>query len=118
VVELRDVSITRFWTHAVTVLTPVWAPDRYGNVVPDWTQPPARRDATGWFTREATTEVVDGRETIVSDWSLSLPPDDPIGKYDRVERNGTVYTIVGDIERGEMPGGVHHLVVRLRSFTG
>lgn len=110
-------SINRFFVHPVTVVTPAERADSYGNAVADWASA-QRRDALGWFAQDTTTEVIDGRETITSDWSLSLPATDPITARDRIERNGRTYTIVGEVQPGETPAGTHHLVVHLRTFTG
>jgi head-tail adaptor len=109
--------IERFWVHDVTIARAAVTADRYGDARPDWADA-ARTAVRGWLAREATTEVRDGREEVISDYILSLPPGTDVVATDRIEARGGVYEVVGDVEEAPTPVGTHHLILRLRTFRG
>lgn len=109
--------IDRFWVHPVAVVRPALVADRYGDQVPDWAAA-ARNTVNGWLAREATTEIRDGREEVISDYTLSLPAGTDVAAGDRIETTRGAFEVVGDVEEAPTPAGTHHLILRLRTFRG
>lgn len=107
-------SIDRFFTTAVTIVTPGSTTDRYDDLVPDWTNPVAEIESAGWLTQVDTTEEVVGRDAVVTGWMLFLPPSDAITVADRVIANGSIFEVDGDPHYAQTPAGVHHIEARLR----
>jgi head-tail adaptor len=109
--------IDRFWVHPVTVARPVMVADRYGDQVPDFGSG-ARTPVNGWLARQDTSEIRDGREEVISDYTLTLPAGTDVAASDRIETARGVYEVVGDVEEAPTPAGTHHLILRLRTFRG
>lgn len=85
--------------------------DRYGDATSVET---SRVHYAARVEQAASTETTEGRDTIVSDWRLYLPPDAVIGASDRVECSGNVFEVVGAPDAVRSPRGVHHIEARLR----
>ena len=116
---MASATFARFMVHNVDLLTPEYITGRYGDLVPDWTQPPAATlAAKGWFTRTDTDEMAQGREAITDVYELSLDIAVPIADDMRVVHRGVTYEIRGSIETGASPDGDHHLIARLRRVEG
>jgi head-tail adaptor len=112
-------GLARFLVHDVTLLTPTYVTDRYGDTYADWTQPPATSTAAkGWFTRKSTDEMADGREAITDVYELTLPAEVPTSDDMRVERDGRAYEIRGSVNVAPAPEGPHHSIVELRRVEG
>lgn len=100
-------------TQTVTVLHfDEGAKDSHGNREPSWD------DGGEHLVRlEQTdaTEVLVGRDTLVSDWRLYLHEDAVIGGRDRVvDEDGRTFEVMGSPEVQRSPRGPHHIVARLR----
>lgn len=114
------VSLDSLLTQDVTVLAPAAGPlDRYNNPTRDW-ENAAETTHKGRLEQTASTEVTLGRDTVVSDWLLFLPPEAVITPYDRVVVDGRTgeFEVVGLPDIEHTPRGPHHLEVRLAAVTG
>lgn len=109
--------LARFLVDTVERVRPVWTIDRYGNSVPDY-DAGDRLELAGWLTTTSTTETTGGRQAITTQTELTLAAGADIDLADRIEADGRVYRIMGDIEHAKRPTGEHHLVVRLERVEG
>jgi hypothetical protein len=107
-------SIDRFFTTPVTIITPGFAVDRYDDDVPDWDNPVAQVASMGWLTQVNTTEQIGDRDVVITGLMLFLPSTDVVTVSDRVIANGSIYEVDGDPHYAQTPAGVHHIELRLR----
>lgn len=63
-------------------------------------------------------EVLLGRESVVSRWTLFAPPDADILSSDRVRHNGVDFEVDGSVQRWPDIGGLGHLQILLRRVEG
>ncbi|MDP5182175.1 hypothetical protein QOZ88_05960 [Blastococcus sp. BMG 814] len=107
----------------VTRLRGVSVTDRYENTTLDWSNP-ARLIVNGVSVqpRARTETTTDGRTVLVSGWWLCTAPgvDVDLTAADRVEHDGLVLEVDGDVARWPDPDGdgVHHVEAALRRVTG
>ncbi|MFF4779413.1 hypothetical protein ACFY05_42020 [Microtetraspora fusca] len=84
----------------VTVLRAPLVPDRYGSQVRDWDSP-ARTSYDGcavanWARGRVSEVHADGRDPVVSDLIIYMPPGADVAAADRLEVRGEVYELVGE----------------------
>lgn len=102
----------------VTVVRAQILEDRYGDDALDW-ENAGETQTVGWFNDTSATEVIDGRDALVSHWHLYLPPSADITGRDRVRIAGVLYEVDGPISTASRPGkGVHHLECHLLLVEG
>lgn len=86
-------------TEVVTVLTAgtIADPNAGGELVEDWTTPTERTVTTvaPAEPRPSQEPTQDARNSLVSGWTLYLPPGDPITHSNRVRVRGEVYPVQG-----------------------
>lgn len=107
------VTLASLLTQTVTIVSAPAAPDDRGNLVRDW-DTATRVDAAARLEPNVTSEVTDGRDSVLTDARLFLHPDAFITAYDRVEADGLTYEVVGTPGLQRMPRGPHHFEVDLR----
>lgn len=67
----------------------------------------------------SSTEVVDGRDQVVSRWRLAGPPDMGLTHTSRVRYRGVLYEVDGDVgELGSFGGLLDHTEAFLKVVTG
>ncbi len=89
--------------------------DRYGTPVPDVADPVALR---GWLEETPGIEVQAGRDTVISNWTLVLPPDAVIDARDTVSVDGVLYRVMTSPTSAPTARGAHHLSVHLQEIAG
>lgn len=103
--------------HDVTIVTPLFIEDRYGNAEKSWDNA-EERTVKGWVSQRTQTEDRDHREAAVSDWILFLEPDEIVSSLDRIQWGGITFETDGPYNPAWSPRGVHHIEVPLRVVTG
>lgn len=110
-------SFKKMLTTPVTIVRAAVVTDRYGAESADWTN--ARRTSTvGWLNDVSSSEVVDGRDALISGWKLYLPADADVTGFDRVEIDGVTYEVNGPPSKAQTPKRVHHIECRLLLVEG
>jgi len=66
----------------------------------------------------AAAEVSVGRDTVIADLLLFLPPDAVITAADRVTVDGVTYEVLGVPNAVQGGVGVHHIEAHVREVTG
>lgn len=102
-------SIERFFTTAVTIVTPGSAATRYNDFAADWDNPVSEVETFGWLTQQSTQEQVGSRDTVVTGWKLYLAASESITVADRIIANGSIYAVDGDPHHAQTPAGAHHI---------
>lgn len=111
-------SLARLMDQPITILHAPTAANRYGGNDLDWANA-TTTDTVCWVNDIASTEVVDGRDALVSHWHLYLPAGTAITGKDRVRIDGQLYEVDGPISTASRPGkGVHHLECHLLLVKG
>ena len=90
-----------------------------GSTVPDWTTATTKQ-ITGCSMQPSTTSLSqDGRVLgILDEYTLFTPPDADIDAGDRIEFNGQVYEIDGDVRIQPAALRLDHIEIRLRRYSG
>lgn len=90
-----------------------------GSTVPDW-EHASRLDITGCSMQPASTTLSqDGRVLGISDsYTLFAPTVSDIKEGDRIEFNGKVYQVEGDVRIQPCAARLDHLQIGLRRFHG
>lgn len=90
-----------------------------GSVIQDWSNPD-RLEITGCSMQPASTSLsTDGRVLGISDYySLFAPADADVQAGDRIEYNGKVYEIDGDIRVQPAASMLEHIQVTLKRYQG
>ena len=104
-------------SHTVTLLRAAETENEYGNTERDWVN--ATRTAVSGCSVQPVQgdEATVGRDTIVSRWRLFAPADADIIATDRVEYDGAVYDVDGEVH-GHTPVRVRLLPNALRVLAG
>lgn len=110
-------SLVSLMVRDITILVPGTRTDAYGDTQLDWTTPVGTL-TQGWLAQQTSTEVVDGRNTTVSELVLTLPAGTAINARDRVRVDGVVYEIIDEPLAAWTPRGEHHIEAKLRLVTG
>lgn len=109
-------SLESLLTQTVTVLDrSEGAVDDYGNPVVTFS---SGTDYLARLEQTAGTEITSGRETLVADWTLYLPPDAEIHGGSRVLADGVTFEVIGPPAKQRTPRGVHHIQANLRHVEG
>lgn len=105
----------------VTRLRPTLVEDRYGNLVPDWSDP-NRLDIPGCGVapRTTTEEAEQGRQGVVVGIAVYAPTGTDITPHDRMEVRGEVWEVVGEVADWRSPFTGWHpgIVVNLTRMEG
>lgn len=107
-------SIERFFTTPVTIVTSGSTNSRYNDEAPDWDNPISSVDALGWLTQTSSAEQIGGRDVVVTVDRLFLPAGTAVTVADRVVSEGRIYAVDGDPHVAQSPRGAHHVEVELR----
>lgn len=110
-------SFARLLNQPVTIVRAASSTDRYGASAPDWTNA-TRTETLGWLNDISRSEVVDGRDALISGWKLYLPAGTDIGGRDRVEIDAVTYEVNGPPTAAQTPKRVHHIECRLLLVEG
>lgn len=111
-------SLERMMTDTGTIVRAPKVSDRYNGTALDWDNA-TEVDTLCWLSGGGTTEVIDGRDTLVTDFKLYLPPDADITGRDRFRKDGVLYLVDGAIQSAGRPNrGVHHLECKLLLVEG
>jgi len=105
----------------ITVLTPQKTADPYsGDLVDDWTQPPAEVLVKGCQVEPGTTqEYLLNRDQVLVAWTVYAPPGTQVNTYNRVRYNGTVYTVYGHPAQWDSPSGrIDYVEIVLQDWRG
>jgi hypothetical protein len=107
------VSLATLLTEPVSVLTASdGAADEFNSPSTTYS---AGTEYLGRLEQRSAQEVTDGRDTMVSDWVLYLPPDATVVGRDRVvDMYGRTFEVVGPPIMQRSPRAAHHLQVNLR----
>ena len=105
---------------AVTVLQPGTDTDRYNNTILDWSDPGSTVVPGCQVDPGTSTEVLDGRDAVVSTITVYMPPGTAVTCLDRLTVRGGTYEVVGDPATWVTPrtGAVKGLVVSAKRVTG
>lgn len=110
-------SFRRLLVHDVTVVNPRIGADRYGNEIKDWYA--ASRTATkAWVAQRSATEDRDGREALVTDWMVVLPPEVDVSGLSRLEWDGRTFELDGEPRPAYTRRGLHHWEATVRIVEG
>ena len=90
-----------------------------GSTVPDWSKA-TTKDIYGCSMQPSTTSLSqDGRVLgILDEYTLFTPPDANIEAGDRIQFNGQVYEIDGDVRVQPAAMRLEHIEIRLRRYSG
>lgn len=111
-------SLQSLCTDDVTIVSPVFVTDQYGDTIKDWST--ATRVLTkGWMAHGATNELEGNRETDISIWRLYIAnPSITIKAQDRVEFDGYTFEVQGKPIKAKKPSSIHHIEAILRLVEG
>lgn len=104
-------------TMPVTIVRAGEIDNGYGGIGVDW-DAAERTDVLGWLNSVTSTEVLDGRDTLISNWKLYVPAGTDITGRDRVEVDGATYLVVGKPSTASTPRGTHHVEANLIWIEG
>lgn len=107
---------------AVTTVTRLRATvvaDEYGNTGLSWATP-SEAPITGCSVQPVPgTEVLDGRNAVVSRWKWFGPRNADVRASDRIRHAGVVYDVDGSVQRWDDPAGrLSHSYCLLRRAEG
>lgn len=90
-----------------------------GTVIPDWDSA-ATLDIGGCSVQPASTSLSeDGRILGIADlYTLFAPPSSDIQTGDRIQFNGKVYTIDGEVRVQPSANSLDHIQISLRRYHG
>lgn len=94
---------------------PTLSEDASGNDV--YTYPSSGPATRGWAQQRSTTELVGGRETVVTQWWWFTNDPDWL-PLDRLVWDGSSFDVDGNPKPVYSPDGLHHLEIPLRRVTG
>ena len=91
-----------------------------GKAIPDWSTEPERLGICGCSMQPASTTLsTDGRVLGISDlYTLFAPTHADIKAGDRIEYNGLVYEVDGDVRIQPTACRLDHIEVSLRRYNG
>lgn len=98
-------SLDSLMVHTVTVRSPTYATDDYGNQAKVWGDGTATR---AWVSQRSSVEITADRETAISQWVVYLPATVVITADDRVEWGDYVFEVDGNPLPAWTPRGHHH----------
>lgn len=110
-------SLRGLLVHDVVIVNPRLGTDRYGNEVKDWFAA-TRTPSQAWVAQRTASEIRDGREALVSSWTIMLPADTDISGLSRVEWAGRTFEVDGEPVLAHTRRGPHHLEATLRIVEG
>lgn len=110
-------TLTSLLVHDVTILTPGYDTNRYGDEEKDWTEATSAT-VKGWVSQRSGIEDRDHREAQASEWVLFLHTSATITGFDRVTWAGITFEVDGPILPAWSPRGEHHQEVPLRVVAG
>lgn len=111
-------SLARLMTDTGTIVRAAQVANRFGGTDLDWDNA-TEVDTLCWLSDGSSSEIIDGRDALVSSFRLYLPPDADITGRDRFRKNGITYLVDGAITTAARPGkGVHHLEAALKLVEG
>lgn len=110
-------SFDTLMTTPVTIVNPATVANGYGGKDLDW-EAASRTDELAWVHQTSATEVVDGRDSLVSTLKIFGPPDSAITGRSRVEIGDETYEVTGRPLVASKPGGAHHVKSVLRIVEG
>ena len=89
--------------------------DPYGNTVKDWTNPSTLDISGCWIGQGTGSEIVEGRQTTVTEQQWWGPFDADVTATDRLAADGVTYEIDGPVllERDPL-GALSHKTARLK----
>lgn len=113
-------AVASFARAIVTRLRPVWITDAHGNIVPDWSQPPAELPIGGCSVQPgATSEVLTSRDTIQNQWTVYAPRFADVKPTDRIRWSGVDYEVVGQPAAWDSPtGSLSHIQFTIQLWEG
>lgn len=106
-------SIDRFLTSEITIVTPGTTVDRYNNLALDWSKATSTC-AVGWLTQVTSSEQIGLRDATLSGWKLYLPACTPVAVTDRIVADGKTFEVDGEPHSAHTPDGEHHIEIALR----
>lgn len=110
-------TLASLLVHDVTITTPGYDTNRYGDEEKDWTEA-TTTTVKGWVSQRSGIEDRDHREAQASDWVLFLHAGTTITALDRVTWSGITFEVDGPPNPAWSPRGEHHLEVPLRVVVG
>lgn len=105
----------------VQVLSPVTSTDRYNNTVEDWTTPTSVDiEGVGVEPRPSAEDNRDGRNAVVSGFTLYLPAGSAVTAKNRMRVRGDDYAVDGDPAQWRNPftGWEPGVVVQTKRIEG
>lgn len=90
-----------------------------GSTVPDW-ENSTTAEVSGCSMQPASTSLsTDGRVLgLLDEYTLYAPPNSDIEAGDRIEFDGKVYEINGDVRNQPAALRLEHIEIRLRRYKG
>lgn len=111
-------SIDRFFTRQLVILTASTAEGRYGNTEPDWTDV-TETEVLGWLAQQRTGDERPTASGQTSGWVVYLPAGTTITSANRIrDDRGVVYEVDGEPWPAHTPAGEHHIEANLRMVAG
>ena len=113
-------SLATLMVRAVDILAPGWRTDGYGDEIQDdWTNP-ITVSVSGWVAWSSSFEVLDGRDAVATNLSLTLPAGTVITAMNRVRLDGQddLYELDGEPMSAWTPRGEHHIECMLKRVLG
>ncbi|MFD4833751.1 hypothetical protein ACFWPV_28480 [Streptomyces uncialis] len=112
--------MTLLYTQTVVILRAPLVVDRYGNSVRDWTRATRTTVRRVSVQPDASAEGTGDRPVIVTGWRLVTRRgvDVDLEPGDRIEHEGRLTDVDGDVGRYVLGGVHHHTEARLRGVTG
>src|SRR5437879_3855807 len=103
-------SLERLLVKSATVLTRgpgSTSRNEYGRPIEDTVDPQIAAKYPCWLEQTASQEIIVGRETVLADWLLILPPEAIIDATDQVVVDGQLFEVVGHPDDTPTPRGPH-----------
>lgn len=110
-------SLETLFRHEVTILRYNEAneQDEHGNAVTTFLADdvPTR----GFLQADNETEIREGEEVIIAEWSFDTFPETQVTTQDRLKWGTRVFRIIGKLEE-QSPGATHHITLLLEEVQG
>jgi len=105
---------TRYGDHVVVLRAPLGDPGRNGVRVRNWPAAARSEPVRASVQPDSSDEATTGRQTAITSWRLFAGPGTDLLATDRVEWDGLVLEVDGEVARWKHRGRPHHVEAVLK----
>jgi hypothetical protein len=103
---MTTAALPSFANMTVERIRPALVEDSHGNTIRDWSTPDRRLIAGCWIGNRSGNEIIEGRQTVVIDVWLWMPPTADVDERDRISESDITYEVSGPVILNRGPGGI------------